>query len=205
MASFSFFWLVAPTLLFCVWTLFSNTSGNLNLDQGCQLLVFLCCGSLVYFFGRSHEENILNIATPLIVCLGLALERIAARLRVSIFLVVVFCGLMSGDVLRIVVQRIDAFRAHGLSPYSAVAAGDFTHLKSEHLALNVDDGKTISCFPYSALEFYYHHFQYGNYRHLPLSELQVCGTILKKEDVQRYENSLKSRGMKLQIINSGEI
>lgn len=73
--STSFFWLVLPVMTLLFVLLVQNRDG---LDEryftSGLFLVFLTFGNCVYFFGRSHENNLLNTSAPLILALFLLLD-----------------------------------------------------------------------------------------------------------------------------------
>lgn len=68
----SFYWFV-PTLLSACFALLLKNKSKLESSyfQVGLMIVFFTIANSIYFFGRSHEHNILNIATPLVFLLFL--------------------------------------------------------------------------------------------------------------------------------------
>jgi len=71
----SFYWYVPIVLGSSVWLLIVNRArlGDRYVVQGLGL-VFFALGNSVYFFGRSHEHNILNIAAVLLLVLFMLVD-----------------------------------------------------------------------------------------------------------------------------------
>jgi hypothetical protein len=68
----SFYWYVPALLSACFALLLKNKSKlESSYFQAGFIIVFFTIANSIYFFGRSHEHNILNIATPLVFLLFL--------------------------------------------------------------------------------------------------------------------------------------
>jgi len=71
----SFYWWVAPMLAAAGWLAFS-VRGRIPEKRAAASLfaVALAIGNSIYFFGRSHENNLLNISASLLLCLFLGID-----------------------------------------------------------------------------------------------------------------------------------
>jgi hypothetical protein len=71
----SFYWYIPATFSIC-FVLLLKYRARLTVQyfQTALLIVFLAIGNSIYFFGRSHEHNILNIATSLALVLFLLFD-----------------------------------------------------------------------------------------------------------------------------------
>ncbi|MDZ4246710.1 MAG: hypothetical protein U1D67_06310, partial [Dehalococcoidia bacterium] len=71
----SFYW-YAPVVICLVFTLCLRLRGALPRKYltACLLLIYLAIGNSIYFFGRSHEHNILHISGPLLLLFFLLLD-----------------------------------------------------------------------------------------------------------------------------------
>ncbi|MBU3742417.1 MAG: LamG domain-containing protein [Candidatus Kapabacteria bacterium] len=80
----SFYWLVAMVLP-TVFLMASHLRKSLprNYVETSIFLVFLAAGSLMYFFGRSHENNLLNISSILVLLIFLLLDLLGIRTGIS--------------------------------------------------------------------------------------------------------------------------
>jgi hypothetical protein len=71
----SFYWLIAPGLAATGWLAFSLRAVlPEKRAQAALFAVALAIGNSIYFFGRSHEQNLLNISASLLFCLFLGLD-----------------------------------------------------------------------------------------------------------------------------------
>ena len=78
----SFYWWIAPALAVTGWlALWMYGVLPERRAQGALFAVALAIGSCIYFFGRSHEHNLINISASLLYCafLGMDLAGIAVR------------------------------------------------------------------------------------------------------------------------------
>ena len=71
----SFYWWIAPMLAAVGWLAFS-VRGRIPEKRAAASLfaVALAIGNSIYFFGRSHEHNLLNTSAPLLLCLFLGID-----------------------------------------------------------------------------------------------------------------------------------
>jgi hypothetical protein len=71
----SFYWWIAPALAATAWLIFSlrGVIGQRRTSASLFLLA-LGIGNSIYFFGRSHEQNLLNISAPLLFCVFLGMD-----------------------------------------------------------------------------------------------------------------------------------
>jgi hypothetical protein len=71
----SFYW-YAPVVICLAFILCLRLRGTLprNYLTACLFLIYLAIGNSIYFFGRSHEHNILNISGPLLLLFFLLLD-----------------------------------------------------------------------------------------------------------------------------------
>jgi hypothetical protein len=71
----SFYWWIAPALAATGWLIFSlrGVIGERRASASFFLLA-LGIGNSIYFFGRSHEHNLLNISTSLLFCVFLGID-----------------------------------------------------------------------------------------------------------------------------------
>ena len=79
---YSFYWWIAPMLAATGWLAFSLWNRLPEKRAGAGLFtVALAIGNSIYFFGRSHEHNLLNISAVLLLCafLGIDLAYLAWR------------------------------------------------------------------------------------------------------------------------------
>jgi hypothetical protein len=78
----SFYWWIAPALAATGW-LVASLRGVIGPRRASAFffLVALAIGNSIYFFGRSHEHNLINISAPLLFCffLGIDLAVVAWR------------------------------------------------------------------------------------------------------------------------------
>lgn len=76
----SFYW-YAPIMLGALFTLLLSKRKFLSAPYFTSglFLVLLCVGNSLYFFGRSHENNVLSISAPLLLCLFLFLDLAGAK------------------------------------------------------------------------------------------------------------------------------
>jgi hypothetical protein len=71
----SFYWWIAPALASTGWLVFSIRGVIGQRRTGAFLfLLALGIGNSIYFFGRSHEQNLLNISAPLLFCVFLGMD-----------------------------------------------------------------------------------------------------------------------------------
>ncbi|MBC3881356.1 hypothetical protein H8K35_09350 [Undibacterium sp. LX40W] len=200
----SFFWVVAPLLIFCAGLIFSQKGEETNNYNANGLLIFLCCGALVYFLGRSHENNLLNISSILIFTLAIALNYLSHEMKLLVPVLSLISAFFVTDVATEVKLKLDSFAQNGLNPHMPFAAGDFSALQSAPNFPAFFDGKSLYCFPNSSLELYFYHYQLGNYKKLPIQQFRTCSTILYMQDLQSYARELETNGYQLQVINSPE-
>ena len=200
----SFFWVVAPLLIFCAGLIFSQTGEEAKAYNANGLLIFLCCGALVYFLGRSHENNLLNISSILIFTLAIALNYLSYEMKLLVPLLSLVSAFLVTDVASNLKLKLDSFAQHRLSPTMPFAAGDFSGLQSAPSFPAFFDGKSLYCFPNSSLELYFYHYQLGNYKKFPIRQYRTCSTILYMKDLQTYARELEKNGYLLQVINSPE-
>jgi hypothetical protein len=72
---FSFYWWMAPALAATGWLVFSLRDVIGKRRTGvCFFLLALAIGNSIYFFGRSHEHNLLNISASLLFCVFLGMD-----------------------------------------------------------------------------------------------------------------------------------
>ncbi|MGB3948952.1 MAG: LamG domain-containing protein [Bacteroidia bacterium] len=75
----SFYWFIPPILSVCFALLLKNKSKlHVSYYHTGLMIVFFTIANSIYFFGRSHEHNILNIATSLVLLLFLFLDLIGS-------------------------------------------------------------------------------------------------------------------------------
>jgi hypothetical protein len=71
----SFYWWIAPALAATGWLLFALRGVIGQRRTGASFfLLALGIGNSIYFFGRSHEQNLLNISAPLLFCVFLGMD-----------------------------------------------------------------------------------------------------------------------------------
>jgi hypothetical protein len=71
----SFYWWIAPALAATAWLVFSLRGVIGQRRTGASFfLLALGIGNSIYFFGRSHEQNLLNISAPLLFCVFLGMD-----------------------------------------------------------------------------------------------------------------------------------
>lgn len=76
----SFYWYVPVifcALIFMLYDMRKNISRNYMING--VFLVFLAIGNSLYFFGRSHEHNIINISAILILCIFVLIDLICLK------------------------------------------------------------------------------------------------------------------------------
>ena len=169
------------------------------------LLIFLCCGALVYFLGRSHENNLLNVSAILIFTLAIALNYLSQEMKLLVPTLGLLSAFLVTDVANEVKLKLDSFVQHRLTPTMPFAAGDFSGLQSAPSFPAFFDGKSLYCFPNSSLELYFYHYQLGNYKKLPIEQFRTCSTILYMKDLRTYAQDLEKNGYLLQVVNSPEL
>ena len=71
----SFYWWIAPALAATGWLVFALRGVIGQRRTGASFfLLALGIGNSIYFFGRSHEHNLLNISAPLLFCVFLGMD-----------------------------------------------------------------------------------------------------------------------------------
>lgn len=201
----SFFWVIAPLLIFCAVLIFSRTREDEKVYNANGLMIFLCCGALVYFLGRSHENNLLNVSAILIFTLAIALNYLSQEMKLLVPTLGLLSAFLVTDVANQVKLKLDSFAQHRLTPTMPFAAGDFSGLQSAPNFPAFFDGKSLYCFPNSSLELYFYHYQLGNYKKLPIEQFRTCSTILYMKDLRTYAQDLEKNGYLLQVVNSPEL
>jgi hypothetical protein len=197
------FWLLASVFIFCAVVVFErNKVSNKNLAN--SLLFFLFSFQAAYFFGRSHENNILNISTPLIFCVAIAINTLWSQTKLVKPAALLAAAFLSTAVASEWADKARSFYYHGLSPRFEMARGDFSAISSTPEYASLFDGKTIICFPYSALDFYLFYYRIGNYGKLDQSTFRSCNSILFLQDFQDYSDQLHRAGFTLQVLNTRE-
>jgi hypothetical protein len=164
-------------------------------------LVFVSIGNSLYFFGRSHENNIINISGALIMCLFLLLDLIeedmntrgaavgwAARRRMAVKLLPYgFIMLLACCYQRNIIERIHRqysnLKRHQLI-YPLADKPDFHEIKkitrnSQKVYFMISEGD----FPY---------YYYGGY--VPVGFYSPYGSWLFKKDLSIFLQGLLDKG-----------
>lgn len=77
-SSYSSYWWVLPFLAMAGWLAFSRYRISDRRSAAALFVVALAISNSIYFFGRSHEHNLLNISASLLFCVFLCLDEMAA-------------------------------------------------------------------------------------------------------------------------------
>ena len=197
----SFYWYIA-VMLGMVFTIIINSKGHISyrVFETSIFLVVLTIGNSLYFFGRSHENNIINISASWLFCLFLLFDLMDDQLQansklkikkaimpaISLIAVLIFAHSYSGRAMdRIKLQ------------YDNIREG---HLTSNDPALNMDHVRVLTRFDIkviflSQLDFFYYYL--GGY--VPQDYYALIYARVFKKDTIDYLNSKLADGYYLII------
>ena len=77
--TYSSYWWILPFLCMAGWLAFSRYKEGDKRSQAALFVVALAVSNSIYFFGRSHEHNLLNISASLLFCVFMCLDEMATR------------------------------------------------------------------------------------------------------------------------------
>jgi len=186
----SFYWWIAPMLAAVGWLAFSLRDLIGERRAGASLfLVALAIGNSIYFFGRSHEHNLLNISAALLFCaflgidLAIALWRTGPRwvrwsLHAAPWLTLAFIGFFySGRLLAKVHTQFETVAMHRALP----ALDDPGPIVCEEIAAAAKDSRV---FVYSVADYwFYERCGYVPQGYIqPLSLQALTGKLIEQLD-----------------------
>ncbi len=196
----SFFWWVAPGLAIVAYLAFRFRARlPEKRAQAAIFAVTLAIGNLIYFLGRSHENNLMNISASLLVCffLGVDLAALVAkesspRWLLSVTLALPWIALLligyfySGRIYERVATQVAAVG----QPPAPPSNPNFIHC--EEISAAVPD----------RLVFVFSRYDYWIYErcgYIPQGYIQPLGAQIMRGDVITQINLMLRRGYKILV------
>ena len=191
----SFYWyffvLVSVTTVILIKKKNSLSSNYFN---SALFLIALSVGNSIYFFGRSHENNIINISASLIFVLYLFfdlildfqtnLKRLLSILLPSLFILLITFFYSAGILNRSQIQLNNIYKHQTIYP---IPINDITLKISLVKELTNNNDKIYFI---GNNDFYYYY--YGNY--VPLGRYSPYNSWIYKDDVINFTKNLLDKG-----------
>jgi hypothetical protein len=200
----SFFWWILPLLgvLGCLAVIRARWLERRR-AQATVFVVALVIANSLYFFGRSHEHNLVNLSTGFLLCLFLALDLASPAAEehepglrrafgVMPWLVVGYCAFFySGRVLEKVGAQHALVARH--QPLPPAVPSDFTPaIHCDEIGKAAGDGRV---FFFSANDFFFYH-QCG---YVPQGYVQPVALAVMKRPLVQEMNRLLDEGYKIVV------
>jgi hypothetical protein len=202
----TFVWFLLPL----IWAPLLFKSGPKSKEL-CLLSVFATF-LIPYFWGRSHENNLLRVSLPVIIISGYYISQLRSRNFVFSCLLFHAAYTYSAPLNKRIVERVSRILdGHFLYANNL----DFTKKNKDNslaesqrelkkfIDLNLEK-KIITCFPMSNMEFYLHYAGYKDYARLPAKEFIPCSFLITKKTFESYRNKVKKTGYDLQAVGTNE-